>query len=155
MDVDAMIKILSAFKKRSVAEKAPETAATAVTTPQAESTLADKDWTRLRSPQFGHEGALSGWTRNWLETLPDASRPVALSGQYAQVANRLALAWRDPLLTDDLLKELLVGRRKGRKGFPPEIVAELQCLRDFHERGRPLNTPRAGSDTSPLEISDL
>lgn len=150
--VVAMIKILSVFKKRPDPE--PPAAAASEQAPQAQSPLTETDWSRLRAPQFGHEKALSGWTRSWLEALPASLRPVGLSAQYPHVANCLALAWRDPSLTNDLLRELLIGRREARKGFPAEVVAELRCLRDFHDRGRAVPAPPESSDTLPLELSD-
>jgi hypothetical protein len=147
-----MIKLLTVFKKRPVVETAP--AISSASTPEFKSEVDDAEWERLRAPRFGHENVLSGWTRKWLEALPQTLHPAVLSAQYAHVANRLALGWRDPFLTEDLFNELLIDRRNGRKGFPPEVIAELQRLRDFHSRGRGFTTTPDDVDTEPLELSD-
>jgi hypothetical protein len=136
-----MFKIFSAFKKQPAAQQAapaPDSNEACTATP-----VTEEDWARLRAPQFGHERVLSGWTRGWLQALPEAVRPLDLSLIHPHVVNRIALSWRDATLTEHLLDELLIGRRKGRKGFAPGVVAELLRLRDFHLRGR--TAPPAGA----------
>jgi hypothetical protein len=46
------------------------------------------------------------------------------------VANRLALCWGDPVLTERLFRDLLNPRRGMhlRKGFPPLVQRELLTL---------------------------
>ena len=130
-----MFKIFSVLKKQVVSNKAAP--ACASTEAAAASPVCEEEkWERLRAPQFAHERVLSGWTRGWLQALPEAVCPLELSAHHPHVANRLALSWRDAALTEHLLDDLLIGRRKGRKGFTPPVVAELLRLRDFHARGR-------------------
>jgi hypothetical protein len=137
-------KIFNVLRKQTVAdEAAPARASTE--TPAAAPVSEEEKWARLRAPQFAHERVLSGWTRAWLQALPEAVRPVELSTLHPHVANRLALTWRDVALTEHLLGELLIGRRKGRKGFPPSVVAELLRLRNLHEHGRVASTPNTAS----------
>jgi len=52
------------------------------------------------------------------------------------VVNRLALSWRDPVVTGHVWDDLLVDRRSGRAGFPRPVLAELLRLRDYHSRRR-------------------
>ena len=139
-----MFKLFSAFKKGFVTEQAaPAPASTqGVGSP---SSTDDEKWVRMRAPQPPHERVLSGWTRGWLQALPEGVRPVELSAMHPHIVNHLALSWRDPALTEHLLGELLIGRRKGRKGFPPPVVAELLRLRDFHWRGRAAAAGRASA----------
>ncbi len=130
-----MFKFFNRFKKGSIAVDAtPAWAAGAA--PAAPALTEEEQWARMRAPQFAHERVLSGWTRAWLQALPEAVRPLELSALHPHVVNRLALSWRDVSLTEHLLGDLLVGKRKGRRGFPPPVVAELLRLRGFHERGR-------------------
>jgi len=93
-------------------------------------------WVRRRGPQLEHESKLSGWTRSWLEALPEHLRPTQLGSCHPHVANRLALSWRDPVLTERVFDDLLVDRRAGRRGFSPPVVAELLRLREHHDHRR-------------------
>jgi hypothetical protein len=139
-----VFKLLNAFKKSSVTQQAAPAPAS-VAAP-AESPMSEEEkWARKRAPQLAHERVLSGWTRGWLQGLPEAVRPLELSSLHPHVANRLALSWRDVALTEHLLGELLIGRRKGRTGFAPPVLAELLRLRDFHERGRVASKLQAAS----------
>lgn len=107
--------------------------------------MTEEFWVQRRTPQHGHERILSGWTRDWLQALPEAVRPVALSSGYPHVANRLALSWRDAAVTGHVLEDLLVGKRRGRKGFSPAVLVELSRLREFHARGRVAPAPGTAS----------
>jgi hypothetical protein len=93
-------------------------------------------WGRRRRPQLEHESKLSGWTRSWLEALPEHLHPAHLGSCHPHVANRLALSWRDPVLTERVFDDLLVDRRTGRKGFSPPVLAELLRLREHHDHRR-------------------
>jgi hypothetical protein len=135
-----MLKIFRAFKKQSDAAPAEKTPVAAP--------LTDDYWARRRAPQFS---SLSGWTRNWLQALPEAVRPIELSVQHPHVANRLALSWRDAAVTAQVFDDLLVGKRKQRKGFASAVAAELQRLREFHQHGRvaPVDEPALLDGTAP------
>lgn len=50
------------------------------------------------------------------------------------MANLIAWNWRDPVLSHEVLDDLLADRRGGREGFPKAIATELRRLRDFIER---------------------
>ncbi len=155
-----MFKFFGLLKKESVADDAtPSWARGAVpaapaspAAPAAPAMTEEEQWARMRAPQFAHERVLSGWTRNWLQALPEAVRPLELSTLHPHVVNRLALSWRDASLTEQLLADLLIGKRKGRRGFPPPVVAELLRMRDFHARGRAGPAP-AGAATDGAQAS--
>jgi len=51
---------------------------------------------------------------------------------FPRVANALARLWQDDIGLELYLDELLVDRRGGRRGFPPEIHNELLTLRAYH-----------------------
>jgi len=126
-----MFKILSVFKKRSETDESAS--APTATAPQVAAPMTEEYWARRRAPQFAN---LSGWTRDWLQALPEAVRPIELSVQHPHVANRLALSWRDAAIAGNIFDELLADKRKGRKGFAPAVVSELLHLRDFQAHGR-------------------
>jgi hypothetical protein len=52
-----------------------------------------------------------------------------LADRFPHVVNRLAACWAAPFDVIDLLDELLVDRRGGRRGFPADALAELLALR--------------------------
>lgn len=72
-------------------------------------------------------------TARWASGLPMEMRPVALLQQFPRVANGLARAWTDKTAVRDYLDELLIDRRGGRRGFPPEVHHELLVLRELCE----------------------
>lgn len=99
--------------------------------------LDSQDWERLRSPRTAHDECLSTAAQVWLGNLPARLQPMQLCERYPRVANRLALCWRDPGLTEQLFNEFLLDRRGGRKGFPPPVAIELLRLREWHDQ-RPI-----------------
>src|SRR5436309_1234639 len=130
-----MFKLFSVFNKKSAWHAAP--AAAPASASPAESPISEEEkWKRMRAPQFAHERVLSGWTHSWLQSLPEAVRPLELSVRHPHVVNRLALCWNDPALTERLLDDLLIGRRGKRKGFPKPVAEELLQLRRYHDHYR-------------------
>lgn len=73
--------------------------------------------------------SLSALAQRWIDALPPEARPRDLPRSYARVANRIALCWPDKALCAVLFESLLVDKRAGRRGFPPQIKAELVRLR--------------------------
>ena len=86
-------------------------------------------WGALRHAPRECDRALSGTARRWLRTLPRRLRPLRLCERHPRLANRIAFAWHDVGCTEALLDDLLHDRRGGRHGFAPEVVLELQRLR--------------------------
>lgn len=84
---------------------------------------------RLREPPRPQDSMLSGMARQWRAALPVRNRPDHLCTLYPRVANRLALCWGDPALASKVLDDLVVDRRRGRAGFPPDVSQELIYLR--------------------------
>jgi len=60
-------------------------------------------------------------------------RPVALLQRLPRIANDLARLWQDNIGRRLYLEGLLVDRRRGRRGFSPEIHNELLVLREYSE----------------------
>jgi len=105
-------------------------------------------WTAQRRAPRHTDEALTGTTRAWLRKLPPGRRPQGLCTQFPRVANRIAWCWSDTVLLQQVLDDLLVDRRGGRKGFSRAIVVELRRLRDFIEP--PRQEPPAGGRWAPL-----
>ncbi len=61
--------------------------------------------------------------------------PKNLEQQYLRVLNRIIELWNSPEI-DDYFTDLLVDRRGGRQGFPPEVASELFTLNQFHAKLR-------------------
>jgi hypothetical protein len=88
------------------------------------------DWIARRRPLTEAERRLSRSAAQWMLALPSAMRPLELVRRFPRVANRLCGCWDDPSAALSLLEGLVMDRRGGRQGFPPEIAAELVALRD-------------------------
>ena len=95
---------------------------------------ADMDWTTMRRARPFNQ--LLPGTQRWAASLPDVARPIELMRTYPGIANRIASAWRNPEAAHDVLDDLLVDRRGGRRGFPPFEHAELLRLQEALPRGR-------------------
>lgn len=89
---------------------------------------------RMREPSAGRETRLSSVTHAWVTSFQSQERPFELCLQYPRVANRIALCWPDPTLARHIFESLLVDKRGGRRGFPPEVQAELIALRHASEQ---------------------
>ena len=90
----------------------------------------------LRSAPNPRDKALSSMAQAWRDRLPAELRPTRLCESYPRVANRLALCWGDPVLTELLFRDLMNDRRgmRQRKGFPPPVQRELLALYDLAQR---------------------
>jgi hypothetical protein len=75
---------------------------------------------------------LSLHTRKWLDTLPRRAQPYALCTLYPRIANLIAVKWADMKALNAYFDELLVDRRRGRRGFPLEVLNDLCVLREYH-----------------------
>jgi hypothetical protein len=59
-----------------------------------------------------------------------AGQPIpTLARRFPHIVNRLSAGWAAPMDVVDVLDELLVDRRGGRRGFPADALAELLALR--------------------------
>ena len=70
-------------------------------------------------------------TLEWVESLPPPLRPHALVIHFPRIANQIAAAWSDLDYFDTYMDSLLTDKRRGRKGFPLEVVAELAALERY------------------------
>jgi hypothetical protein len=81
-------------------------------------------------------------TVTWVAKLPPDVRPMVLLRTFGRIANALAASWTDPAAFVRCIDELFVDRRGNRKGFPPEVMAELFALRAYYEELHPTNSKR-------------
>jgi hypothetical protein len=121
------------------------------------------DWTQVRRPGELSDQILLDRTLKWLATLPPALRPVACGMNYPRIVNRIGDLWGHCEYTRLYLQSLLVDRRKGRKGFPPEVKRELEALQQYyfeHLSGLPavlwnavpVRTPRIPNEVFPFRV---
>jgi len=71
-------------------------------------------------------------TQKWLDALPSGVQPHALCKFYPRVANLIALMCTDKRALRVYFDELLVDRRRCRKGFPRDVFNDLRVLRDYY-----------------------
>ena len=89
-------------------------------------------WAAVRRPERACDRALTGTARLWLRKLPARRRPLRLCVTHPRVANRIAWCWHDAELSSQLLNDLLLDRRGGRRGFGAAIDRELKRLQEFN-----------------------
>jgi hypothetical protein len=94
--------------------------------------LDEARWATVRRPERACDHALNGTSRLWLRKLPARRRPLRLCMHFPRVANRIAWCWHDVELSRQLLEDLLLDRRGGRRGFGAAINRELKRLQEFN-----------------------
>lgn len=88
-------------------------------------------WEKVRRAPLATDRALTGHTMHWVARLPTPVRPLTTCDRYARIVNALASAWDDPQARDHCLGHLLDDRRRGRRGFPPQVERELRALEEY------------------------
>jgi len=77
-------------------------------------------------------------TQRWLDALPKEARPHALAEQFPRLANLIALNWNSPNDCCAFISSLLVDQRGGRRGFPGNVLEDIQNLRVYYTRLHPI-----------------
>ena len=85
-------------------------------------------WDSKRRPPLPTDHAMGGRAVDWILSLPSDIRPLHLADKVPRIANELAEHWPDADRAAAFVNDLLVDRRGGRRGFPPEIKRELVVL---------------------------
>jgi hypothetical protein len=60
-------------------------------------------------------------------------RVDTLMRDFPHVMNRLAMVWEDHVRLKAVMDDLLIDHRGGRRGFPPEALAELLAVHELCE----------------------
>jgi hypothetical protein len=68
----------------------------------------------------------------YFEKKPDLY-PAALESKYSRVFNKIIAMWGTQQL-EEHFNDLIVDKRGGRKGFPPDVAADIILLSRLHER---------------------
>jgi len=131
------------------------------------------DWQAVRRPVDPSDNVLHHRTIKWLATLPADIRPIATGRLYPRIVNRIGDLWSQCEYTRLHFQSLLIDRRKGRKGFPSAVRAELEALQNYYFEhlsklparlwnAVPINPPRIPdkvfaphSDTTEIDILPL
>jgi hypothetical protein len=69
-------------------------------------------------------------TKRWLQALPRPARPYQLALYYPRLANGFAVAWPDAPSISLLFDHLLAARSPPRRGFAPQVMADITALWD-------------------------
>jgi len=70
-------------------------------------------------------------TLKWVESLPPHVRPINLLQRFARVANLIAATWGNHMHFESYMESLRTDKRGNRKGFPPDVLAELSVLKAY------------------------
>ncbi len=89
----------------------------------------EKNWSAARYSTGEEQIKVNKEVMAWLTALPPEVRPRALAIHYPRIFNKIAELWGRPLLCEKYLDELLMDERGTRKGFPPDVAAELTVLK--------------------------
>ena len=122
--------ILARKAVRPAAEVNPWTADAALRlAPEAGTT---SDWQAVRRRNDANDNVLHDRAFKWLAALPPDMRAMAAARQFPRIINRIADLWGHCEYTRLHFQSLLIDRRKGRKGFPPEVRKELEALQHYY-----------------------
>ena len=92
----------------------------------------EDDWHPARQPADAEADTLQDRTIKWIASLPNTLRPMATGGLYPRIVNRIGDLWPNCEFTRLYFQSLLVDRRKGRRGFPADVRAELEALQHYY-----------------------
>jgi len=90
--------------------------------------LRSPSWAGRRRAAEPTDHAILGRTVDWILNLAPDARPMHLADSIPRIANALAERWNNPHAAGAFVSDLLIDRRGGRRGFPPEIKKELVML---------------------------
>ena len=99
--------------------------------------LRSPSWQGRRRAAQPTDHAILGRTVDWILNLAPEARPTQLADSIPRIANALAQQWSNPDAAGELLTDLLVDRRGGRRGFPLDIKKELVMLHLVLRKSRP------------------
>ena len=72
-------------------------------------------------------------TLTWVASLPPDVQPTALMRHFVRIANLIAATWGNPRFFDTYMESLLADKRGTRRGFPPDVLAELVALQRYRD----------------------
>ena len=122
--------ILARKAVRPAAEVSPWTAEAALRLAPETGTISD--WQAVRRRNDANDNVLHDRAFKWLAALPADMRAMATARQFPRIVNRIADLWGHCEYTRLYFQSLLIDRRKGRKGFPPEVRKELEALQHYY-----------------------
>jgi hypothetical protein len=82
---------------------------------------------RRRAP-LATDRALTGCSLDWLMQLPPMLRPDAMCERFPRIVNSISESWHDTEKALDVFEHLLSSRRTGRRGFPTDVLREIEML---------------------------
>lgn len=74
--------------------------------------------------------------------------PAALEAKYARIFNRIMDLWEMEEL-EEYFSELMVDKRGGRQGFPPDVLNDILTLSRIHGRILELRNTKRGEEEDP------
>lgn len=74
--------------------------------------------------------------------------PAALEAKYARIFNRIMELW-ETLELEEYFSELMVDKRGGRQGFPPDVMNDILTLSRIHGRVLELKSVKRDEDDDP------
>lgn len=74
--------------------------------------------------------------------------PTALETKYARIFNRIMELW-GTLEAEEYFSDLMVDKRGGRQGFPPDVLNDILTLARIHGRVLELRNIKRGDDEDP------
>ena len=66
----------------------------------------------------------------------DSLYPTKTTEKYPRIAERISILW-GTVGMERYFKEILFDERGDREGFPPDVMAELFALYNYHESTKP------------------
>src|SRR5689334_1041972 len=77
----------------------------------------------------------------------EAQYPKNLEAKYSRIFNKIMDAWDTPAV-EPIFEDLLIDKRGGRQGFPPEVMSEILMLGRIQDRLREIREAKSGAGQS-------
>jgi hypothetical protein len=85
-------------------------------------------WQARRRASMVTDRAMTGRSLEWVMQLHPALRPWALCDRFPRIVNNISASWDDIEKSLAVFDHLLNDQRPGRRGFPAEVLHELEAL---------------------------
>lgn len=91
--------------------------------------LPEKNWSIARNASPAKNTDIIEMAWKWIDSLPKEVQPGSLIQRFPRIVNRLSELWPRPAQCEKYLDALIMDHRGSRKGFPPDVAAEIALLK--------------------------
>jgi hypothetical protein len=89
----------------------------------------ERNWVIARDTSAAKSMDITEQAWKWLESLPKEVQPGSIIQRFPRILNKMSELWPRPVQCEKYLDALILDHRGSRKGFPPDVAAEIALLK--------------------------